>query len=207
MPSFNLTWSDFAGIAGLLASVSGSSYLVAQAQLATVEARLEGRLALDSQAAQADRDGLRKDFRSLSSEIADLVQTGLDARTDEVVLALTRLGDVSEGLTVKIANLPVYSDAFADFEELALMPGNMASSYEIGDVAYGSVRLTDLRNESAFAVQRIVSAAQAEAGNVQVSLELTEDALMHDTHLSVELIERQIENLSALLAEITGENR
>jgi len=207
MPSFNLTWSDFAGIAGLLVAVSGSSYFVAQAQLATVEARLEGRMALDSQAAQADRDGMREDFETLSSEISGLVRTGLEARTDEVVFALTRLGDASDSLTVKIANLPVYSDAFVDFEKLAMAPRNMASSYEIGDVAYGSIRLTDLRDDSAFAVQRIVSAAQAESGNVQASLELDADALMHDTRLSAELIERQIENLSALLEEITGGNR
>lgn len=207
MPQFSLTWSDFAALAALLITVSGSNYLISQAQLATVEARLDGRMQLDSQAAQTDRDDLREDFRNLSSEISDLVRTGLEARTDEVVFALSRLGDVSDSLTVRISNMPVYSDAFAEFEQLAMASGNTGSSYQVGGVAYGSIRLSNLRDVPAYEVQRIVNAAQAESGDVRVSLELAPDSLMLNSSFSAELVKQQIDSLTAILEVIERKDR
>lgn len=207
MPKFNLTWSDFAALAALLVAVSGSNFLTNKAQLETVEARLNGQMLLSSQTAQGDRDSLREDFSSLSSEISALVKTGLEARTDEVVFALSRLRETSDALTVKISNVPVFSDAFVDFEQLAMSPGSVGSSYRFGGVAYGSIQLTDLQDEAAFEVQRIVDAVQAEYDNVQVALELSPDSLVPNSRLSAQLIEQQIESLTGLLETIRSERR
>lgn len=207
MSRFTLTWSDFGALGAILGTISGLNYLINQAQLATVEARLDGRMQLDSQAAQTDRDLLREDFSELSSKISVLVRTGLEERTDEIVFALSRLSEASESLTVRISNLPVYSDAFSDFERLAMAPGNMGNSYQVGGVAYGSIRLSDLRNESAYEVQRIVSAAQAESDDVRVSLELTPDNLIVSSGFSADFVRQQIDSLTAILEVLEGERR
>ncbi|ARC89242.1 hypothetical protein [Rhodovulum sp. MB263] len=131
MAAFSLAGGDYVAIAGLLVAMTGSQYLISQAQTSAAEAKLGARIdllqaettsglevlkvAFDTRVGRAelglkaDIQKLRDDFEGLSSGVRGIVDDGLRERTDEVVFAMTQLGEVSEKLTVRFANVDINS--------------------------------------------------------------------------------------------------
>jgi len=222
MAAFSLSGGDYVAIAGLLVAMTGSQYLISQAQTSAAEARLGGRIDLLQAAAtsgfeaievafdtrvgraeldlKADIQKLRDDFDGLSSDVRGIVDEGLRERTDEVVFAMTQLGEVSERLTVRIANVDINSMFYSGIRDLASSPGNQGSFYEVGEVAFATLELTDIKGATATRVQELASNALSESDTpVQVQFILRPDYVVRDVDYKKSLLSRRIRALQEQL--------
>ena len=163
-------------------AVTGSNYVITSALIDASEARVSGEMNLNAQIASTENTQLSEKFTGLSIEIKDIVQQGLEARTDEVLIALTRLSSSTDQITLKMANIPVGGALYGSFVEFAQVEGNFGSLYQVGDIAFGSVRLTSLNDSKAIALQEIVNLASAEdLSNLRLQFEISPDALWTDS--------------------------
>lgn len=181
-------------------AVTGSNYLISEAQIEASEARLDGQIESISSVGSRERNDLQTAFSELSSEIKSIVGSGLEARTDEVVMALSKLDGATENLTVRLANMRVESELFERFEQLAMEPGSDTYVYRIGDTAYGSIELDYLKGRPAREIQRLVQLAKdKDDASVEVQFVMQPDHLMRDNAYSQTLLEERIRALRTQL--------
>lgn len=206
MASGNLNLSDLAALAGLMALTGVIGFFANKSQNEAVEARILGEMNLSFQKAATERDALEHGFSEFGEKMQTLVDEGLSARSDEVLLALSPLSEGISGLTVSVANFGVDDDIYRQLEAMGRLPASKVSIAQVGQVAYASAYFEDPKDPEIYALSDLVeNAIDVGNGNIEVSIKLGPNYKDWDNEMAVRTIRRQISLLEKSLAEISGD--
>jgi len=213
MNATKLSFGDFAGIATLLLAAIGTIYLIDIANTSASEARMMASIEGASQGISLEVSKLKDDFDSTSGSIENIVRDGLQKRSDEILLALTKVKIGPDQLSVRLTNIPTSGEFYEKFKVYATHWGTETSIYTLGDRATASINIKNFNTEQAKALQTLVNQAQnwsdvsdqSESSlaarqaigpsNIGVQFIFSNDWKNSDKTLAIELLNQQITEL------------
>lgn len=196
--SFGLTRSDYFALIALTFTACGGVAAYIHVSNQALQNKLQGELRVVNAEIRADLRKISDNVDQTGSDMQSVVNAALEARTDEVLLAITRLTDMASGFTVSVSNLDLDSQAFQSIDAYAATYGRETRKFIILDKAHVEVTLDEITGHSALALQEVIEAIPRS--------EWAGTAVKIAPHVTSGLIERMEELVnSRKLEELSGE--
>lgn len=193
---------DYIAIGVVTAAIVGSNYLISEANIRAESNRIIGEMKVADLKASTERRRISENFDDFITQMKVIVNEGLEAREDEVALAMTRLIGVSDRMVLRVSNMPIDGTFFRHFNSVSDNSGS-ARLVIIGDVGVGQVSYENLNQLWAANWQGVFdSASEVEIGKVQFQILLEPDQLSADHVLSARILRSNIDRLESALEKV-----
>lgn len=207
MAGFSLKLGDYAALVGALVLVVGagvgSNSLVSASQVDAAEARLAATIALTAQQASAERANLAAQFSQFSNDITEIVEQGVEKRTDQLLAAMSNLTQASDIVTVRVANFPSEGRFIEAFGEVASSYGTSAVIYNLGNTGIASMSISDFSSETAAALQALIEQTpQIERDMLTMQFELGTETLWSSEAMQVRMLEAELQEIESRIERL-----
>lgn len=166
-----LRFGDIAVIAGLLMGAVGINQTLFNARIETEYTKLSGETALGFGNASSDRARIEQKLSRSNDQVLTAVISGLDRRTDEVLLSLLTMTNGLDVVKVSLSNMATDGIVYPQFVDFAEVWGSDANIIVVGQVAHGWVRVPDLSDDKILRLNSMLAAASSsEYDAIQVSM-------------------------------------
>lgn len=173
MSAFNLSFPDYAALAALLLTAVGSQYAITSAQIDASEARLTAALSIQGDTNTKAVSELSSKFDRMVLEISGIVEKGVAARSDEVMIALSSWLGSDDAFTVKVANIPLQSALYQGIFTMAQMDGSEAWIYTLDSSAIAGIRVKGFDDKNAISLRELLhQASDSVYDGIQVRFDL-----------------------------------
>lgn len=153
---FALTGSDYFALTVLAFIAVGGASAYVHISNQALQNKLQGELSVVSTEIRADLASISDTIERSASEMRGVVNSALEARSDEVLLALTRLSDTPSGITVTVSNIDRGSQAVEAIGSFGANFGQTTRMFEVLDKVHFEVFIDDVSDPSAVAFQEVI---------------------------------------------------
>lgn len=193
---FQLELGDFLALAGFMFLSFGANYVTTGAQIQAESNKIVGELKLTDQKMNSGQLGLSEKFDQLSLDVGSRIEAGLEARSNEIALGISKLSGVSENVWVSIANMKVGGVAYQGFVDLSEAYGSDTNLFVLQNVAYGRIELDSLTDLKAQGIQNMIAAiSPKELIGLQVSIGVGLDFIDENNPLYLDMMRAEIVRL------------